>query len=160
MVAFFYDKVVTRTLKVFVHPMVDFPAHPHCKADSFKSSTANCRGFVFILNKTKIAGRPTFKNVFHSFFLCFNKKQLFQVKVEFRSKKQESYDQCNTLVIPSTKRKTHKKKNNGPAVTKILSKTQRKKLEKIVERKKKKENVSWLVPYLINCSLFFKFIIK
>ena len=43
------------------------------------------------------------------------------------------------LVLPSQKRTTKKKKTE--TVTKILSKKQRKRLEKIVETKKKKENV-------------------
>jgi ATP-dependent RNA helicase DHX37/DHR1 len=43
------------------------------------------------------------------------------------------------LVLPSKKRETKFKKVEG--VTRILSKKQRKKLEKIVEKKKKKENV-------------------
>lgn len=44
------------------------------------------------------------------------------------------------LVLPSQKRATKKKKTE--TVTKILSRKQRKRLEKIVEQKKKKENVS------------------
>ncbi|KAJ4445444.1 hypothetical protein ANN_07249 [Periplaneta americana] len=50
-------------------------------------------------------------------------------------------DECNTLVIPSQKRKT-RKKNDSVVVKKILSKSQRKRLEKIVEKKKKKENIN------------------
>jgi hypothetical protein len=45
------------------------------------------------------------------------------------------------LVIPSQKRRT-KKRNETVAVSKILSKAQRKRLQKIVDKKKKKENVS------------------
>lgn len=52
-----------------------------------------------------------------------------------------SYDQNNALVLPSKKRKT-KVKNDAGKITKILSKKQRKRLEKVVEKKKKKENVS------------------
>jgi ATP-dependent RNA helicase DHX37/DHR1 len=44
------------------------------------------------------------------------------------------------LVIPSQKRRT-KKRNETVAVSRILSKSQRKRLEKIVDKKKKKENV-------------------
>jgi hypothetical protein len=44
------------------------------------------------------------------------------------------------LVLPSQKRPTRIKKEEG-GVTRILSKKQRKRLEKIVEKKKKKENV-------------------
>lgn len=76
--------------------------------------------------------------------------------MELTTKKNEHYDDCNTLVIPSKKRKTVKTKTNGPVVTKVLSKTQRKKLEKIVERKKKKENVSTLEPsYLRTVKFLF-----
>jgi ATP-dependent RNA helicase DHX37/DHR1 len=44
------------------------------------------------------------------------------------------------VVLPSQKRATKVKKTE--TVTKILSRKQRKRLEKIVEKKKKKENVS------------------
>ncbi|XP_054284834.1 probable ATP-dependent RNA helicase kurz [Macrosteles quadrilineatus] len=71
-----------------------------------------------------------------------------KVQLELTTKKNEPYDDCNTLVIPSKKRKTVKTKTNGPVVTKVLSKTQRKKLEKIVERKKKKENRSTILEAL------------
>jgi hypothetical protein len=53
----------------------------------------------------------------------------------------DNYDECNAIVIPSQKRRT-KKRNATVAVSKILSKTQRKRLQKIVDKKKKKENVS------------------
>lgn len=65
----------------------------------------------------------------------------FQIKVELESSKREKYDECNALILPSKKRDTKKKFNKGPEIKRILSKAQRKKLEKIVERKKKKENV-------------------
>uniref|UniRef100_A0A1B6LNA1 Uncharacterized protein n=1 Tax=Graphocephala atropunctata TaxID=36148 RepID=A0A1B6LNA1_9HEMI len=71
-----------------------------------------------------------------------------KVQVEWSSKRKNYYDDCNSLVLPSKKRKTHTKKGNGPVITKILSKTQRKKLEKIVERKKKKENRSSILEAL------------
>lgn len=64
------------------------------------------------------------------------------MQVEKKLENRSKYDECNSLVLPSKKRKTHQKRGGGPIVTKILSKTQRKKLEKIVERRKKKENVS------------------
>lgn len=52
------------------------------------------------------------------------------------------YDQSNALVLPSKKRDTKVKKPEQKQVTRILSKKQRKNLEKIVEKKKKKEGVS------------------
>jgi ATP-dependent RNA helicase DHX37/DHR1 len=50
-------------------------------------------------------------------------------------------DAANTLVLPSLKRAT-KIISKDKTITRILSKKQRKKLEKVVEQKKKKENVS------------------
>lgn len=52
------------------------------------------------------------------------------------------YDQSNAIVLPSKKRDTKIKKPEQKQVTRILSKKQRKNLEKIVEKKKKKEGVS------------------
>lgn len=51
------------------------------------------------------------------------------------------YDQSNALVLPSEKRNTKIKKDKDSNVTRILSKKQRKNLEKIVDKKKKKEGV-------------------
>lgn len=51
------------------------------------------------------------------------------------------YDQANALVLPSKKRDT-KIVQEQKIVTRILSKKQRKNLEKVVEKKKKKEEVS------------------
>lgn len=51
------------------------------------------------------------------------------------------YDQSNALVLPSKKRET-KVQQEKKHVTRILSRKQRKNLEKIVEKKKKKEGVS------------------
>ena len=66
----------------------------------------------------------------------------------------DKYDDCNVLVLPSTKRKTKvikEKKSNQ----RILSKSQRKKLEKIVDSKKKKANVR-----LYTLPMFMKYIIN
>lgn len=52
------------------------------------------------------------------------------------------FDQSNALVLPSKKRDTKIKQPDQKQVTRILSKKQRKNLEKIVEKKKKKEGVS------------------
>lgn len=52
------------------------------------------------------------------------------------------------LVLPSQKRATKVKKTE--TVTRILSRKQRKRLEKIVEKKKKKENVSRLRFHLLS----------
>uniref|UniRef100_A0A182LRS3 RNA helicase n=1 Tax=Anopheles culicifacies TaxID=139723 RepID=A0A182LRS3_9DIPT len=57
-------------------------------------------------------------------------------------------DDSNALVLPSKKRATKIKKDRT-VVTKILSKKQRKKLEKIVDQKKKKENRTALIASLV-----------
>lgn len=66
---------------------------------------------------------------------------LLQIKIDDSVILRDNYDECNTLVIPSEKRRT-KTKNDTVTVKRILSKTQRKRLQKIVDKKKKKENVS------------------
>lgn len=70
--------------------------------------------------------------------------------MELNLPQREKFDASNPLLLPSQKRKTRLKKDAG-TVTKILSKKQRKKLEKIVEKKKKKENVSTQVT---ECKIF------
>ncbi|XP_060532993.1 probable ATP-dependent RNA helicase kurz isoform X2 [Cylas formicarius] len=57
------------------------------------------------------------------------------------------YDQSNQLVLPSAKRKT-KIKDDKPKSTRILSSKHRKRLEKIVDKKKKKENRASLLESL------------
>jgi ATP-dependent RNA helicase DHX37/DHR1 len=49
---------------------------------------------------------------------------------------------ANTLVLPSLFKRATKIISKDKTITRILSKKQRKKLEKVVEQKKKKENVS------------------
>jgi ATP-dependent RNA helicase DHX37/DHR1 len=66
---------------------------------------------------------------------------LLQIKIDDSFIQRNNYDECNALVIPSEKRRT-KTRNNAVSVKRILSKTQRKRLQKIVDKKKKKENVS------------------
>jgi ATP-dependent RNA helicase DHX37/DHR1 len=66
---------------------------------------------------------------------------LLQIKVDDSFILRDNYDECNAFVIPTQKRIT-KTKNDKVTVTRILSKTQRKRLQKIVDKKKKKENVS------------------
>ena len=71
-------------------------------------------------------------------FIKFQKK----IQLDFESKTEDDYKTTaddELLVLPSKKRPTKIKK--AEAVTKILSRKQRKRLEKIVEKKKKKENV-------------------
>ena len=55
--------------------------------------------------------------------------------------RQEGYDDCNLLVLPSKKRKTKVKVQGGAPLGKLLSKKQRKHLEKILDQKKKKLKV-------------------
>lgn len=62
--------------------------------------------------------------------------------VDLESTEYGGYDQSNALVLPSEKRNTKIKKDKESNVTRILSKKQRKNLEKIVDKKKKKEGVS------------------
>lgn len=72
-----------------------------------------------------------------------------QIKLDF-SAQEEGYggsDDANMLVLPSKKRPT-KIKQDKTVVTKILSKKQRKRLEKIVDQKRKKENRSTLISAL------------
>jgi len=70
-----------------------------------------------------------------------------QVDVHVELPASDKYDDCNALVLPSVKRKTNiikdKKQNQ-----RILSKNQRKKLEKIVDSKKKKANRAGLLESL------------
>jgi hypothetical protein len=66
---------------------------------------------------------------------------LLQIKIDDSFIQRDNYDECNALVIPSDKRRT-KTRNNAVTVKRILSKTQRKRLQKIIDKKKKKENVS------------------
>lgn len=73
-----------------------------------------------------------------------------QIKLEFGKPEEDGYgrtDDANLLVLPSKKRPT-KIKRDSAVVTKILSKKQRKRLEKIVDQKKKKENRSSLIAAL------------
>lgn len=74
-------------------------------------------------------------------FINKNFNFFLQIKIDDSVILRDSYDECNALVIPSEKRRT-KTKNDTVTVKKILSKTQRKRLQKIVDKKKKKENVS------------------
>ncbi|GLV38461.1 kurz [Carabus blaptoides fortunei] len=70
-----------------------------------------------------------------------------QVTVEIDSQSASTYDASNPLVLPSQKRATVKKAPKG-AVKKLLSKKQRKQLEKVVDRKTKKANRSNLLEAL------------
>nr|XP_022903112.1 probable ATP-dependent RNA helicase kurz [Onthophagus taurus] len=69
-----------------------------------------------------------------------------KIKLEIESK--GNYDESNELVLPSIKRTT-KIKNKKEQHVKILSKKQRKRLEKIVERKEKKKQRTELLDELI-----------
>uniref|UniRef100_A0A336M581 RNA helicase n=1 Tax=Culicoides sonorensis TaxID=179676 RepID=A0A336M581_CULSO len=63
-----------------------------------------------------------------------------------------STNDTNTLVLPSNKRATKPKKENV-TITRILSKKQRKRLEKIVDQKEKKKNHSALVEALASVQI-------
>ncbi|CAG9833375.1 unnamed protein product [Diabrotica balteata] len=68
-----------------------------------------------------------------------------KIKVDFETV--GKYDQSNELVLPSEKRKTKIKKKQAE-VTRILSKKQRKHLQNIVDKKKKKEMRAHLLDSL------------
>lgn len=65
------------------------------------------------------------------------------------------YDASNALILPSKKRESKVKKdpNATTNITRILSKKQRKNLEKIVDKKKKKEQRSGLLERLASVQL-------
>lgn len=69
-----------------------------------------------------------------------------QIKLDLEEKDEIEYKTTageDLLALPSQKRPSKIKK--AAAVTRILSRKQRKRLEKIVEKKKKKENVRLLI---------------
>ncbi|XP_055613616.1 probable ATP-dependent RNA helicase kurz [Uranotaenia lowii] len=72
-----------------------------------------------------------------------------QIKLDFETADDycKGTDDANLLVLPSQKRPT-KVKRDKTTVTKILSKKQRKRLEKIVDQKRKKEQRSSLLSAL------------
>lgn len=80
-----------------------------------------------------------------SFKLLLTTGHFFQIKLDIvddgAATEYGGYDQSNALVLPSEKRRTKIKKDKESNVTRILSKKQRKNLEKIVDKKKKKEGV-------------------
>lgn len=80
----------------------------------------------------------------------FQLVSMFQIQVDFNKTEYGGADATNLLVLPSKKRNTHivaEKKEK----TRFLSKAQRKRLEKIVDKKKKKENVSSTLNIFIFC---------
>lgn len=70
-----------------------------------------------------------------------------KIKLDLSSQGNEKFDDANPLVIPSQKRKTKLVKHAG-TITKVLSKKQRKLLQKVVDKKKKKGNRSQLLQAL------------
>ncbi|CAG9791538.1 unnamed protein product [Diatraea saccharalis] len=70
-----------------------------------------------------------------------------EIKVEFSKNEYGTSDASNLLVLPSKKRQT-KILTDKKDKTRFLSKAQRKRLEKIVEKKKKKENRASLLESL------------
>lgn len=70
-------------------------------------------------------------------------RSAIQIKLDFPSAEYGGEDSANALVLPSKKRDSKvKKAPDATNVTRILSKKKRKQLEKIVDRKQKKEGVS------------------
>ncbi|KAL7024273.1 hypothetical protein ACKWTF_012967 [Chironomus riparius] len=77
-----------------------------------------------------------------------------KIELDFESKNEDEYKTTaddNLLVLPSKKRATKIRKE--ATVTKILSRKQRKRLEKIVEKKKKKENRASLIEALASVQI-------
>lgn len=72
-----------------------------------------------------------------------------QIKLEFTSNEYGTSDTANALALPSRKRET-KIIADKKEKTRFLSKAQRKRLEKIVDKKKKKENVSLIANICIS----------
>lgn len=72
---------------------------------------------------------------------------MFQIQVDFNKTEYGASDATNLLVLPSKKRNTHIVAEKKEKI-RFLSKAQRKRLEKIVDKKKKKENVS------VHCSKY------
>lgn len=68
---------------------------------------------------------------------------LLQIRLEFSNSEYGSNDASNLLALPSNKRKTKIIQEKKEKI-RFLSKAQRKKLEKIVDKKRKKANVSIL----------------
>lgn len=73
------------------------------------------------------------------YYWCKNNVFLLS-QIELDVKLEGNYDESNQVVLPSQKRKT-KIKRDKTETTRILSKKQRKLLEKVVEKKRKKESV-------------------
>ena len=65
---------------------------------------------------------------------------IFQISVDLPGVEDEQYDDSNLLVLPSKKRKT-KLNSEKEQIAKKLSKKQRKRLEQVIDRKKKKAKV-------------------
>ncbi|CAG7828649.1 unnamed protein product [Allacma fusca] len=76
-----------------------------------------------------------------------------KIQVDLKNVDGSKYDDANPLVLPSKKRNTTVKFTAGSKKEKFLSKKQRKKLEKIVERREKKSNRADLVSELQNYQL-------
>lgn len=77
-------------------------------------------------------------------FVVMLLRNLLQIKLDIAEQESElnGYDAANALILPSKKRDSKFKKNpDATNVTRILSKKQRKNLEKIVDKKKKREQV-------------------
>lgn len=76
--------------------------------------------------------------------------QIKDIKIDIKGNQHEygGYDEANPLVLPSEKRKTKIIKEKNAPVTRILTKKQRKNLEKIVDKKKKKEGRAELLEAL------------
>jgi hypothetical protein len=102
-------------------------------SNSYPLPDVRKRMFVFVFVHVSAA--------YSALILTFLTSSL-QVSIEVKDAPRGTYDESNPLVLPS---KREKLKRPAPTLTKpqkLLSKKQRKRLEKILERKEKKENVS------------------
>lgn len=101
-------------------------------------------------NPETIVDNSSTKQVSYQYFMKISNKifislfTFFQIKLDFGPEETKNEYKNTTeedaLVLPSKKRPTKIKVQS--TITRILSRKQRKRLEKIVEIKKKKENVS------------------
>lgn len=97
-------------------------------------NTETKKVFLFWKKNNFVLLLPFITNVSNFFFF------FLQIPLDIEHRK-DNYDNCNALVLPNKKRNT-KNKEKKISVTRILSKKRRKQLEKIVEKKQKKLQVS------------------
>lgn len=76
-----------------------------------------------------------------------------QIKLDIEDKEKSGYDDSNALVLPSEKRSAKLKQETDAPTVKKLSKKERKRLEKIIEQKEKKNKASIIKALYIYISI-------